>query len=451
MTWNSLRVRLLLAAAVSLTAALLVAGLVLVKLFERHVDKRIERELATHLQQIAALLEADASGGIVVSGRLADPRYELPFSGLYWQVFENGKPIASSPSVADEVLPISAVNAQSDEVACIDVRGPQGRPMVLVARALAVKFGEDDHRLMLAAAVDQSEVEIATREFGRDLAVSLAILGASLMVAAWMQVFVGLSPLATLRGRLQAVRGGQSMRLGGSHPEEVQGLVDDLDGLLDHQEQSLARARARAGDLAHGLKTPLMALQSVAHDVEAKGDRASALDIRELAQRMQGHVTRELARSHILGRRTEPDKERLLDVVLPLVDTLRRLPRGGDIEWSIEIDDDRRLALDRGDLQELVGNLLDNALRFAQTRVRVAAPAAHVLTVEDDGPGIVETEFAAVLKRGASSRSAPDNAGLGLAIVSEIADLYELRIRLFRSPLGGLGVAIEPRGSTAST
>lgn len=444
MTPKSLRSRLALAACASILSALLLSWFVLVKVFERHVDTGFERELDNHLRHISAMIEPDGAGGLRIAGQLADPRFELPFSGLYWQVLEGSGVVASSHSLADEILPVSLAAPTGEQPICVDVPGPRGRLVILVVRALTVRMGGREHELKLAAAMDQSEVTQAVSAFQRDLGLSLAVLGGCLMAAAWGQISIGLAPLGTLRLRLAEVRQGGHEQLAGKHPDEVQGLVDDLNAMLTHQAKSLVRARARAGDLAHGLKTPLMALNTIVRELKDKGDVSTATEIAALVGRMQQHVNREIVRTQIIGEHPQGSRTPLREVIEQLVETMRRLPRGNEIDWSIEIDPASRVGIERGDLQELAGNLLENAVHWTKSRIRVTddGPTCTHLLIEDDGPGVPETDLSVVLARGESRSNGANNAGLGLAIVGDIAEAYGYVVELFRSPLGGLGVRI---------
>ncbi len=445
MRFSSLRTRLLVAAALSILVALALAGLSLAQIFAHHVETRIERELDHHLRQISALVELDADGAITVSGVLPDPRFELPFSGLYWQVQENDTVVAASPSLGDERLDLSKVAATSNNIPiCIDVPGPRGRQIELVVRDVTVNFQGKDHRLRLAAAIDHSEIDNAVSAFRLDLAISLGVLGACLIAAAWAQVAVGLKPMHFLRQRLAAVQNGQEDRLVGKFPDEVTALVADLNSMIDSQERSILKARARAGDLAHGLKTPLTALNSIARDLAQKGNLEAAREISVLANRMQNHVGREIARTQIAGRRPQAADVLLRRTVEQVVKTLQRAPRGGDITWDVDIDDFTRVAMDRDDLHELLGSLLENALKWTNSRVRIAAQGmpCRELTIEDDGPGVREDQFDIIMRRGATMGRSRDSAGLGLAIAGDIAEAYGYQLLLFRSPFGGFGVKL---------
>mgnify|MGYP001464063559 CR=1 FL=1 len=444
MTSGSLRVRLLIAAALSILGSLFVAHWSLLTMFERHVERRTERELDNHLRHILALIDTDQQGRLIVPEALSDPRFELPFSGLYWQIVENGTVVVASPSLGDESITLPPSSPNTESPICVDVPGPRGKTVLLVTRDATIKFKNQEHNIRLAAAVDHDEVDRAVQEFGRQLALSLAVLGLCLIAAAWLQVVIGLRPLEELRKRLLAMRSGGTSRLVGTFPDEVKPLVDEINGLMEAQQQSLERARARAGELAHGLKTPLTALNTISRDLAARGERRAAAEVEGLVGRMQAHVSREVSRAHIAIRKDKPAETPLLRPVEQLVSTLMRAPRGQEVAWEIEIEPAAAVAFDAEDLAEMLGNLLENALKWASKRIRIsalgAAPAA--ILIEDDGPGVPDEKLATIRVRGQRLDETRDGAGLGLAIVSDIVDAYGYRLDLSRSELGGLGARI---------
>jgi signal transduction histidine kinase len=445
---GSLRVRLLSAAALSLATALTLAFFALTAIFERHVERRIEHELDNHLRQISALIETTQEGQVVVAGVLSDPRFERPFSGLYWQIEEAGKVLDSSASLGDETLTLPPPVAGGPKPICVDVPGPGGKIVMLVTRDIIVRVGEGDRSLRLAAALEHSEIDSALRMFRWDTALSLGILGACLVLAAWLQVSVGLRPLNALRRRLNGVREGEEARLTGPFPDEISPLVDDLNGLLEAQERSIQRARTRASDLAHGLKTPLTILNGAARELAVQGQSSTAGDIAEQVTVMRHHVERELARARIAVARA-PRYTDVVSIASKIISTMQRLPRGEELDWQVEIEEGSAIALETDDLAEILGNLLENASKWAKGVVRIRAKVAEhkssivlALTVEDDGNGVPEAQWANILQRGVRLDPSKRGTGLGLAIAKDIAEAYGGSIALFHSPLGGLGVRI---------
>jgi signal transduction histidine kinase len=436
MSAGSLRLRLLLAAALSIAVALLLAGLALSLIFEDQVYRRVTSELENHFYQLAGGLEPGANGNLTITRPLADPRFELPLSGLYWQVSQSGgsEPLRSK-SLWDEGLSLpDASDAQGV------MQGPSGVPLYFIRRQITIDADGKEMPITVFVAVDKTEVDTPVSDFRWQILWSLGLIGAALMVAAWAQVSIGLSPLKRLSSLLSAMRRGETRRLEGSFPNEVAPLAGELNALLDAQEKTLDRARARAGDLAHGLKTPLTVLSAIARDIAERGLKKEACEIEEQAELIRLHVERQLARARLASGRTvaaTPLKEAADRVVA----AMKRSPRGDDIEWVNAIPADAKAAIEKQDLVELFGNLLDNGRKWAKTRVALSF-ADHALIIEDDGPGVPQADLERIIERGHRLDEKTQGSGLGLAIVRDIAEIYGLDFDLSRSELGGLRIAI---------
>ncbi|MGD9869030.1 MAG: sensor histidine kinase [Hyphomicrobiales bacterium] len=438
---RSLRVRLLLAATAAVTLALAVAGTGLVILFERHVERRIGEELDTYLRQMAAGIVIAPDGTLSLPGGLADPRFEQPYSGLYWQAEEDGTSnVLRSRSLWDTRLDLPADTPPLGSVDVHDIPGPSGTTLHTHERRLAFPAASGEKVLRLAAAIDRADIAKLTSDFAGDVAIALVLLGAVLVLAAWMQVNIGLKPLAAVRRGVAAVRAGEASRLGTDVPAEIAPLAEEVNALLEAQEKTIRRARDRAADLAHGFKTPLTALIGDARRVREGGDAKTAGQIEATVRQMHGHIDRELARSRVRNLRGAPPA-RVALIVAGLAATLARTPRGEEIAIAAEVGEDVKVRAAPDDLNDILGNLLDNAVRHAGARVRLRARAEGeriAFEVEDDGPGIPDRLREAMTARGRRMDSSPAGAGLGLAIVSEVLEQYGETLSLGRSRLGGL-------------
>jgi signal transduction histidine kinase len=453
MSGKSLRLRLLLAAAISIAVALGIAGLGLVLLFERYVERRVEEELKSHLLQLAAAIKV-SDGRIVVSRELADPRFSRPLSGLYWQIDADGTHVARSRSLWDEQLEVPTPPTGPEEVHIHLLHGPEGSELFSQERVAIVTIDGKDKPLVLTAGLDKKEIEETVSAFRRDLILSLSLLGAVLVLAAWAQVTVGLKPLKVLRARLERVRAGVKPRLEGDFPSEVQPLADEVNGLLTAQEQQLERARRRAGDLAHGLKTPITILATIARELRRTGSQRMADDIEEQIGALSTHVERELARTRIATGRgnvmvpLKPTLERVLKVI-------KQLPEAGRLTWDCSCDAKTLIAMDSVDLTELLGNLLDNARKWASKCVAITCEAqenASVLRIDDDGPGVPSDKLIEISQPGRRLDEARQGSGLGLAIVADLAEAYGFQVKYGPSPIGGLQVSVSfphSRGQTS--
>lgn len=447
---GSLRLRLFAAGAASILLALALAGFGLVLLFERHVERRVALELEAHLRQLIDGLGRAPDGALDLLRPPAEPRFLEPLSGLYWQIQEEpsaGGTMLRSRSLWDTVLHLPADPLRNGEVHQHNISGPDGASLVAIEREVMLPASLGGGGVRVVVAVDRAELHAAGLAFARDLIPSLGLIAAVLIAAAWVQVTVGLRPLDLLGRRLGAVRAGQEARLGATgFPDEVQPLAAELDHLLDAQDEALARARARAADLAHGLKTPLTILAADAAQLRERGEDDLAEEIETVTEGIRRHVERELARA----RAASPGGTRQAapaPIAQQVVDVLRRIPRGQDLVWEIDISASLTVDADAQDLTEMLGNLAENAMKWARHRVRLAgrreADRVVLLSVEDDGPGIPEAEATTALARGGRLDGTKPGTGLGLAIVGDLAGAYGGSLSLGRSAgLAGLRAEI---------
>jgi signal transduction histidine kinase len=295
----------------------------------------------------------------------------------------------------------------------------------------------------ISVAVDESDTESLKAGFGRDLVPGLALLAGLLLVAGWMQVGAGLKPLARIRSAIAMVREGRSDRLSLAAPTEIAPLVAEVNSLLEAQETALRQARHRAGDIAHGLKTPLTALAGDVARLRAASQHVIADDIEAVAHQMRRIVERELARSR---RRAAQQALRtpVRSSVEAIARTLARTPAAERVDWEIDVDSSLAAAVDQDDLNDVLGNLMENAARAAVSWVRVRATregCSLFLAVADDGPAVDPVGVAGLIGRGVRLDESGGGAGLGLAIVAEILTAHGGTPRFATSDMGGLEVA----------
>jgi hypothetical protein len=330
---RSLRVRLLLAATCSVAAALVLAGLGLTLLFEQHVERSFERELVNHLNQLTAAFEAAATGEPKVAGPLSDPRFLKPYGGLYWQIEDAAGRAIRSRSLWDFSLALPPDPLTSGELHRHLLPGPAGSQLLVIERGLRT----GGRAFRLAVGIDRREIEDNVRDFGWDTTLSLAILAVVLLAAAAAQVSVGLKPLQGLRAELAKVHAGRSRRLEASFPTEVQPLVDDLNSLLAEQMAAVERARTQAGNLAHGLKTPLTVLAAERRRLAAEGDAAAAEVLGQQIEAMRRQIDWQLARARAASSSRVPGVVTPIGpVVERLVRVLRRVGANPEVELATE-------------------------------------------------------------------------------------------------------------------
>ena len=439
---GSLRLRLVAGGALAIGLALLVAGAGLATLFERHLMRSLASELELDLWQALAAVELDATGRPLLAREPLDARFREPLSGLYWQLSSEPGGMTRSRSLWDVTLPLPRDELAAGEVHQHEIAGPGGARLLAVERTINLKWNDGRRPVRIVVAADLAKITDARRSFVGDLALSLALLGLVLAAATWVQISLGLKPLARVREGITAIRSGDKRDLPHEVPSEVFPLVEEVNGLLMQQEKDLECARGRAADLAHGLKTPLAALAADVRLLRERGDHDLAGRITEISETMRRHVERELARARIRGRRSlrAPASAPLRPLAETLVSIQKRTAAGQRLTFEINIAEGSEVAMDKADLAEVLGNLLENAARHARSHVRIGAEGDGRVAIEDDGPGIPESLRVRVLERGGRLDEKPGSAGLGLAIVQEVLDAYDRRLTLGTSPMGGLSV-----------
>jgi signal transduction histidine kinase len=270
----------------------------------------------------------------------------------------------------------------------------------------------------------------------------LCVSAAIFILAGFLQMRMGLSPLSRLRATLNDVRAGKKARLDGAYPSEIQALADDLNKLLNERDERVARAQSQAGDLAHALKTPLAVLSCEMDRLSADGRDDTAATARQQIDRMRRQMDWHLARARAAASGPAAGlRASVRDSADGVARTVRRLYADRRLSIDVDMPSDVFVRAERPDLDEMIGNLLDNACKYARTRVVIGAAAANglvTITVDDDGPGLEASMRSAVLQRGVRADEATGGSGFGLAIVRDLAELYGGGIVLQASPLGGL-------------
>lgn len=445
---QSLRLRVLGLAAFTIVAALALGGITLVTIFERHLERRVEQELAIRLLELARGFALDAAGAPVVTNVFADPRYENPYSGSYWQVSDSTGPVLRSRSSWDQTIDDSTVPSSGGRA--FEVAGPNGSTLYVLGRDVVLAFQDTKHTYRLAVALDHAELIELRASFTTDVMRALGAIAAVLIFGAWLQIRLGLRPLRVLQEQLGQIQQGRAVRLTGALPDEIRPLAANLNALIDRQEETVQRARVRAGDLAHGLKTPLTILGAEARKLDSAGQHDAAKTLREQIGFMRAHVERELARARTHGASVagaaSTDVATSIERLLGL---MRRMPRSENLIWQNDVPLGLHIRMDPSDFGEIAGNLLDNARGWARAGVRVwaEADAGHVrIVIDDDGPGIALEARARMRERGESGAAPGQGSGLGLAIVGDVLGQYQTSLEIDASPSGGCRMAFELPG-----
>ena len=298
---------------------------------------------------------------------------------------------------------------------------------------------------LTALALVHRHPALQVRRFAHVATLSVFAIGSLVVALALLRS--GLSPFDQLRARLSAVRDGRDRRLEGSYPSEVQPLVNDLNALLDHRQEAVRRALAKAGDLAHGLKTPLALLTQEAERAEAAGQHDLAKSVGQQVERMRRQLEYHLAHARAAASGAAPGARCSVSASAEgLSRTLLRLHAGRGLTIDVKVPPEHIVRGQREDLDEMLGNLLDNACKWARSRVAVESSVgegAIVITVDDDGPGLDPSLRDVVLQRGVRADEALPGSGFGLAIVRDLAELYGGSVALSTSRDGGVRARLE--------
>lgn len=436
MTRTSLRLRLLGGAAVAIFLALALAGIGISWLFHQHVERREAADLIKLAEQVIAGLTLDSANKPAIDPPPSDPGFQSIASGIYWQASAPGG-TAQSPSLWDQSLPRSASQAPAWSTAT--VTGPFDKQLMMVSRRVQPDVRAT--QVIVRVAKNDDEMRDALREFDQELALSLGLLWLVLSLAAYAQVRLGLRPLLRLRQDLDRLRRSPSARLPGDHPQEILPLTQAINALADARESDLARARRRAADLAHSLKTPLAVLSAQSRRASETGNDLAADGIDRAIEAMGAALEAELARARASAARGAVGQSIPHDIVEGLVAVVERTEHGERIAFSIDVDPMLRTPVDGTDLTEMLGALIENAARHARRQVRISSldeAGALTLRIEDDGPGMDEDAIVRATQRGVRIDESGAGHGLGLAIVRDLAEATEVAFRLGRSPLGGL-------------
>lgn len=437
---GSLRLRLLGAASLSLLTALFAIGVLLVWVFERHVRDQMAADLGHQLNQLAALTVPAPGDTLKVDGDMTDPRFDQPLGGLYWQIDREDKPIARSRSLWDATLDLRASKVKPGALAVLELAGPGGSHLLAASKRVQVAANKaSGYRLTVAA--DLKDLDAGRRGLIQTLVSGLSIAFAILVLAAWAQVKFGLKPLEAVRAELEAIRAGRADSVATqSFPTEVQPLADEINRFLGNQRTSIERSRWRASDLAHGLKTPLAAMAAIADDLRRSGNTGDANSLKAGIESMQRHIERQLALARSQGG-ASGFTPRVGARIESMLDVMRKLPTEHEIVWTVAGDTTASIQMNAEDFDEVVGNLLDNARKWAQASVSVDIASAHdcvTICVSDDGPGIAPGDIAHALQRGTRLDERVPGSGIGLSIVQTILETYTSALRMQSSAAGGL-------------
>src|SRR5216684_3094887 len=427
---SSLALRLFLSATAVTVVILVATGVILSSIYHDAVERSFDRRLGVYLRTLVADVAAPEQSADRGVPTLGEPQFELPLSGWYWQItpLNAVKPeIRSSRSLWD-----TGLNRLRDEDATTSpdgtrrgyVVGPEEQRLRLLERS--VDLGEDG-RYLIVVAGDPQEIDDETHAFDRALMVTFATLAVVLLLTTMFQVRFGLAPLKRISEALAAIRAGTAERLEGRFPVEIAPLARETNALIDANREIVERARTHVGNLAHALKTPL----SVVVNEAAGRDDPLAAKVTEQANIMRDQIARHLERARLAaGLKVVASVTSVVPVVTALTRTMEKIHQGRGIAIDLDAPADVRFRGERQDLEEMVGNLVDNACKWAQMRVSVEVVAERRdgaaivrIVIDDDGPGLSPAQRDQVARRGLRLDETKPGSGLGLSIVLELAAL----------------------------
>jgi len=446
---SSLATRLFLSATAWVVVILVITGFILSSVYRDATERAFDRRLNLYLRTLIAEVATPDEPPDRQFQSLGEPLFELPLSGWYWQITRTDveKPeVRASRSLWDKKLP--KLEDQGIELSPAGIRigyvdGPEGQTLRIVERP--VDLGGEG-KFLVAVAGDASEIFDETRSFDYYLGGTFAVLGFVLLLTTIFQVRFGLAPLKRISEAIADIRSGRTERLEGNFPVEIAPLARETNALIDANRGIVERARTHVGNLAHAIKTPLSV---IVNEASAHGPDPFASKVLEQAEIMRNQVAHHLERARIAARVTVVAT---VAEVAPAIEALRRtmekIHRDRGIAIEVKTESNARFRGERQDLEEMAGNLVDNACKWAASRVFIevlmerptepgASPMLRII-VDDDGRGLSAAERAQVSRRGQRLDESKPGSGLGLSIVTDLAALYGGSLSLGAAPIGGL-------------
>src|SRR5438874_3314591 len=449
MRGSSLATRLFLSATAWLVVILTITGFALSSVYRDAAERAFDRRLNLYLRTLIAEVATPDERADRQFQSLGEPLFELPLSGWYWQITRTDRDKSetrASRSLWDKKLP--KLEEHGAELTAAGIRlgyadGPEGQNLRVVERP--IDLGADG-KFLVSVAGDASEIFDETRSFDFYLGGTFIALGIVLLLTTIFQVRYGLAPLKRISEAIADIRSGRAERLQGEFPVEIAPLARETNALIDANREIVERARTHVGNLAHAIKTPLSV---ILNEASAHVADPFATKILEQADVMRDQVAHHLERARIAAR---PTIIGTVTEVAPAIEALRRtmekIHRDRDVTIAIQADAQAKFRGERQDLEEMAGNLVDNACKWAASHVFIEvlvvpsvgparSPMLRII-VDDDGRGLSEAERAQVSRRGQRLDESKPGSGLGLSIVVDLAALYGGSRSLGSAPIGGL-------------
>ena len=441
---KSLKFRIILLSGTWIVMALIGTAVVLLGFYRSHIASHYDAHVQMHMEEMVSAARLNESGELELAYPPSDPRYRVEHSGWYWQILHDGKVLARSPSLAGKDIDLRGMVAAEHNYARL-IDGPDGT--TLRVQTMQVPAGIPGEYLLLVSSAPMMGVTDDVIDVAEHLAASFTVLAIGLLLAVYFQIRIALKPIAAIHEGISDIHRGTADKLVGEYPRGMQSLVDELNNLLEHNSVLLRRARTQLGDLAHSIKNPLTVINNEARSMEnSDTGRLILKQTSDISDSVNHHLSRARAfgTTNVLGSRAK-----IKPVAEDLAFALQRIYKKRGIEFELKGLGSCSVRCEVQDLEEMLGNLMDNAWKWAKSRVIVhcngEAGRCHIY-VEDDGPGIPEDKIEQVLQRGQRLDESKQGHGLGLSIVQELVDLYKGSISLSRSRYGGLSVKLDLPG-----
>ena len=426
----SLRRRLILAATVWLAVFISCASYAVPNVIRSYLVHQENRQLSLYLDQISAFVSVNDQQIINISSTLSNPLFQTPYSGLYWSI-TSGKQHLRSRSLWDAKLKKTDAG---------QYLGPDNQSLLTAHRT--VYLPDHAEALNMMVAVNENTLTATIRQLTDSLWIILGVMALGILLMIWLQISWSLLPLKRLQKKLKEVREGEAENLDGKYPTEIMPVIDDLNALLFHYQELLLRARNHAGNLSHALKTPISILNNEVNKLPQEAQTHFKPALNQLQQHIDYHLgrARMAGSTHILSAKT-PLSIRIDAISM----AMEKVYLHRDVMMINELDSELFVAIERRDLDEILGNFIENGYKWAESMIRVHQIEHDdkiAIVMEDDGPGIPEDQYKRVLQRGVRLDESTPGTGLGMNIASELTHSYHGELTLSKSKMGGLKITL---------
>jgi len=438
----SLRTRLLLAASLVLTIFILIAGYTLDRAFYNSAERNLQENLDTQLTLLMSSAEVKSPDDIDMPTRLLETKFSLPSSGLYAIIVnDKGEVLWKSLSTVGVSIPKPRILKTGEQDLIHVVFGQEN----YYIKSYGISWYTDDGKVPMTFNIisDLQAFNMQISSYRQTLWGWLIGLASVLLIVQVSILMWGLKPLRNVISELTAIENGKQERITSEYPKEILRLTDNINGLLEHEHAQQQRYRNGLADLAHSLKTPLAVLNGALADISDKSLKES---LAEQVQRMDHIVAHQLQRAAMAG--ASPVRKSLLlgPIVSKICSALTKVYHEKNITIDTHLPDNLQVRVDEGDIMEILGNLLDNACKWCNQRVRIQATLTNkkaLFIISDDGPGIEQSQIDLILQRGGRADQAKPGQGIGLSVVVDIVNAYKGELSITHSDMGGAAFSFD--------